>query len=74
MQLVDFIGFGSAVGYLNSYKTVAPRSDALMPGEHFSRCPSCGNTTLVTRPAAALSSTLSTLATGLQALSSLWRR
>jgi hypothetical protein len=45
-----------------------------MPGEHFSRCPSCGNTTLVTRPAAALSSTLSTLATGLQALSSLWRR
>jgi predicted RNA-binding Zn-ribbon protein involved in translation (DUF1610 family) len=27
-------------------KTVAPRSDALMPGEHFSECPRCANTDL----------------------------
>jgi predicted RNA-binding Zn-ribbon protein involved in translation (DUF1610 family) len=27
-------------------KTVAPRSDALMPGEHFRACPQCGATDL----------------------------
>ena len=30
-------------------KKVAPRSDALMPGEYFSECPTCGCGTLTHR-------------------------
>jgi transcription elongation factor Elf1 len=51
-------------------KIVAPRSDALGPGEYFSRCPVCGNGSLLTRPADALASTL---AAGLQILGKLRR-
>lgn len=32
-------------------KSVAPRSDALMPGEYFSKCPACGCGTLTHRNA-----------------------
>ena len=34
-------------------KTVAPRSDALMPGEFFTACPKCGHGELETRDAPA---------------------
>lgn len=27
-------------------KTTAPKSDALMPGDHYTACPSCGHTGL----------------------------
>ncbi|WP_295399530.1 hypothetical protein [uncultured Thiocystis sp.] len=30
-------------------KTVAPRSDALMPGEYFDACPACGHAPLTRR-------------------------
>jgi len=35
-------------------KTVAPHSDALGPGDWFSRCPKCGNEALTMAPASAL--------------------
>ena len=34
-------------------KTVAPRSDALMPGEYFKTCPACGHAPLTTQTASA---------------------
>ena len=34
-------------------KTVAPTSDALMPGEYFRACPQCNCNALVSRPATA---------------------
>lgn len=52
-------------------KTVAPRSDALGPGDQFSRCPACGNASLVTQLADVLATTL---AACLQTLGKLWRR
>ena len=35
-------------------KTVTPRSDALLPGEFFVRCPKCGHGDLETRNASVL--------------------
>lgn len=35
-------------------KTVAPKSDVLMPGEVFDACPKCGNTALERKQASAL--------------------
>ncbi len=32
------------------FKTVAPRSDALMPGDYYDACPSCGHKPLESRP------------------------
>lgn len=52
-------------------KTVAPRSDALGPGDHFSRCPACDHAPLSSVPAIAVSSAL---AAGVQALARLLRR
>ena len=43
-------------------KTVAPRSDALMPGEFFSACPKCGRSPLQHRPAGAVEGALGQLA------------
>lgn len=44
-------------------KTVAPRSDVLMPGiDHLSSCPACGHRPLETRVAGAASATLAGLA------------
>ena len=39
-------------------KTVAPRSDALMPGDHFGACPVCDRAPLNTQPANALQAAL----------------
>lgn len=39
-------------------KTVAPRSDALGPGEWFARCPACGSEALTLRRADALAGAL----------------
>lgn len=35
----------------NWKKTIAPRSDALMPGDWFATCPRCGSTALKMRAA-----------------------
>ncbi|MDR1646503.1 MAG: hypothetical protein LBR88_00460 [Zoogloeaceae bacterium] len=40
-------------------KTVAPRSDALGPGDLFSACPECGNEKLVAHPATLIERLLS---------------
>lgn len=39
-------------------KTVAPVSDALMPGEYFRACPQCNCNALVSRPATAAKAVL----------------
>lgn len=52
-------------------KTVAPRSDALMPGDVYVRCPSCGHAPLSSVPTDAVSSVL---AAGVQALERLLRQ
>ena len=49
-------------------KTVAPRSDALMPGEFFSACPSCGHAPLATKRANTAPATLGQLADTLKRL------
>ncbi len=43
-------------------KTVAPRGDALMLGEHLSICPACGKAPLKIRPAHAARAALARLA------------
>lgn len=43
-------------------KTVAPRSDALMPGEFFTVCPKCSHSPLQQRPAGAVEGALGQLA------------
>lgn len=35
-------------------KTVAPQSDALLPGEFFSACPMCANASIERKPPTAL--------------------
>ena len=50
-------------------KTVAPRSDALMPGEFFSACPSCRHAPLDKKRASAAEATLGGL---VEALKRLW--
>jgi ribosomal protein L40E len=52
-------------------RTVAPRSDALMPWDTVSRCAKCGSDNLRTEPSAALSGAL---ASGLEVLGRLLRR
>lgn len=42
-------------------KTVTPRSDALMPGDHYIACPACGHAPLKSRQAAAAQSALAQL-------------
>lgn len=42
-------------------KTVHPRSDALMPGEHFHACPDCGRAPLERRAASAIEQAVNTL-------------
>ncbi|MCX7258605.1 MAG: hypothetical protein NTZ64_18315 [Polaromonas sp.] len=49
-------------------KTVAPRSDALMPGEFFSACPRCHHAPLDTKRASAAQATLGGLADALKRL------
>ncbi len=44
-------------------KTVAPRSDVLMPGiDHFNACPACGHSPLETQAASAARATIAGLA------------
>ena len=42
-------------------KTIAPRSDALMPGDWFASCPKCGSTALKMRAAGWLEAALAEL-------------
>lgn len=49
-------------------KTVAPRSDALMPGEYFSACPRCRHAPLDRKRASAVEATLDGLADALKRL------
>ena len=42
-------------------KTVAPRSDALMPGDHYSACPACGHAPVSRRQADAAQAALAQL-------------
>jgi len=42
-------------------QTVTPRSDALLPGEFFARCPKCGHGDLETRNASVLGAAASLL-------------
>lgn len=45
----------------NWSKTVAPKSDALGPGDWFSTCPACGSAKLEQRPAYSVEVMLSTM-------------
>lgn len=45
----------------NWKKTIAPRSDALMPGDWFVTCPKCGSTALKMRAAGWLEAAIAEL-------------
>ena len=51
-------------------KTVAPRSDALMPGDFFDACPACGRAPLETKDANAAQAAMGQLADSIKRL---WR-
>ena len=51
-------------------KTVAPRSDALMPGDFFNTCPACCHAPLATKKANAAQAALGDLTDSLKRL---WR-
>ena len=51
-------------------KTVAPRSDALMPGDYFSACPDCGHANLQTKTAGTLQGEMAQV---LGAIEQLWK-
>lgn len=42
-------------------KTVAPKSDALLPGDFYNACPSCGNTDLECKMASGIRASLDRL-------------
>ena len=49
-------------------KTVAPRSDALTPGDYFGACPGCGHAPLDVQPATALQALKARTAFGLKSI------
>ena len=51
-------------------KTVAPRSDALMPGDYFNACPACRHSPLTTQRANAVQAALAQATARIQRI---WR-